>query len=51
MLLLTCVNVLLLLLQDDGPARPGGLEELARKLNMGRKDVLEVLLDKFYEKG
>lgn len=41
-----------LLVQADGqPARPGGLEGLARMLNMGRQDVLEPLLDKFYQKG
>jgi len=32
------------------PARPGGLEELAASLRIGRQQVLELLLDKFYDK-
>lgn len=39
---------------EDGaegrPARPGGLEGLAAQLRIGRQQVLELLLDKFYDK-
>ena len=38
---------------DDGqerPARAGGLEGLAAQLRIGRQQVLEMLLDKFYDK-
>lgn len=32
------------------PARPGGLEGLAASLRIGRQQVLELLLEKFYDK-
>jgi hypothetical protein len=38
---------------EDGetrPARAGGLEALAASLRIGRQQVLELLLDKFYDK-
>jgi hypothetical protein len=38
---------------EDGetrPARAGGLEALAPSLRIGRQQVLELLLDKFYDK-
>lgn len=39
---------------DEGkagrPARPGGVEGLANQLRIWRADVLQALLDKFYDK-
>lgn len=35
---------------ESRPARSGGLEGLAATLRIGRQQVLELLLDKFYDK-
>jgi hypothetical protein len=35
---------------EGRPARAGGLEGLAASLRIGRQQVLELLLDKFYDK-
>lgn len=36
--------------EEGWPARVGGLEGLAASLRIGRTQVLELLLDKFYDK-
>lgn len=36
--------------EEGRPARAGGLEGLAASLRIGRTQVLELLLDKFYDK-
>jgi hypothetical protein len=34
--------------EEGGRDQPGGIEELTRRLKIGRKEVLEPLLEMFY---